>query len=145
VKPPTSTNDETPNEGSDVTRHRPDGTIVFSVREDPAAGIARVHAVGFWSLSETHQFVLVLSKLMVRLRHAYGSARILSDISGMPVQSDDVARCLGEANARLFEASDRLAVIVDSYLVRGQWRRQFSRDNSQAFLSPSAAEIWLRA
>jgi hypothetical protein len=145
MKPPTSTLDETPNEGSDVTRHRPDGTLLFSVREDPAAGIAQLQAVGFWTVAEAHQFVSVLTKVIVRLRQAYGSARILSDISGMPVQSDDVARCLGDANARLFEPSDRLAVIVDSYLVRGQWRRQFSRDNSQAFLSPSAAETWLRA
>ena len=131
--------------GNEIIRHRSDGTLLFTIRIDPVAQIARSHAVGFWTLLEAREFVAALTDIMTRLRRNYLHARVLCDISGMPVQSDDVSQCLGEANAKLFGASDRLALIVDSYLVRGQMRRRFARDNSQAFLSPSAAETWLRA
>jgi hypothetical protein len=120
------------------------GAPPFELVYDPTAGIVRTMVRGFWSLDDADAYFRRLGILIHTARREFGHARVLVDRRGCPVQSAEVAQRMSRANRDLFP-TDRLAIVVDSNLVRMQMRRLFSHQGSQAFLSYEAAMTWLLA
>jgi hypothetical protein len=123
----------------------PPGTGPFDVRIDEAARIVRTEARGFWTLMQTEDYCAELADRIEECRRRFGCARVLVDRRDAPIQPIPVIERLGEFNATHFADSDRLAIVVESSLAKGQMRRHFTHAGSQAFLSYVAAELWLTA
>lgn len=112
---------------------------------DEANELVRTQTRGSWTLDETEDYIGELTELVDECRRRFGRARVLVDRRGAPDESEAITDRLVEADATMFTDTDRLAVVVDSSLVKSRMRRRFTHTGSQAFLSHMAAELWLTA
>ncbi len=116
----------------------------FDLRIDETARIIRTSAHGFWTLAQTEDYLAELAEIVDESRARFGRSRVLADWRGSPIQSEAVGARLAVA-ATFFAEHDRVAVVVESSLAKGQMRRRLTHPGSQAFLSYTAAELWLTA
>ncbi|HSI18012.1 MAG TPA: hypothetical protein VK980_09595 [Sphingomonas sp.] len=114
-------------------------------RYDPVAKIIRVTGVGAWTVDYVDVHFAELAVLIDRVRAQNGEVLALIDLSRAPVQSDEVAERIHSATARLYTARDRIALIVQSFLLKAQMKRATWQANTAIFVSPNAAETWLCA
>lgn len=108
-------------------------------------GLIRGEARGCWSLAETGRYIADLNDLIVASRTAIGKVRVLLDRRAVSVQTPEVAARLADANRAIFRGDDRIALVVDSSLMKASLRQRMPHAGTKAFLSIDAAETWLRA
>ena len=129
-----------------VEQYRPgEPTPFYSLRLDEDLGVVRAVTCGLWTSAEADEYIDNLARFVSDSRDRYGRAKVLVDRRRSPVQTSEVADRFGEANRTLYRPDDRLAIVVDSYLLKGQVRRRFVHEGAKAFLSYDAAETWLKA
>jgi hypothetical protein len=117
----------------------------LSSRYDPVAKIIRITGIGAWTVDYVDVHFAELAVLIDRVRSQHGEVLALVDLSRAPVQSDEVAARIHSATARLYTARDRIALIVQSFLLKAQMKRATWQANAAIFVSPNAAETWLCA
>jgi len=117
----------------------------LSFRYDPVAKIIRITGVGAWSVDYVDVHFAELAVLIDRVRGQHGEVLALVDLSRAPVQSDKVAERIHRATAQLYTPRDRIALIVQSFLLKAQMKRATWQANTAIFVSPHAAETWLCA
>lgn len=128
------------------TRPMPDvATPFFTLKLDASVAIIRATTIGFWSVETVVAYITQLERFVVDSQNRFGRAKVLVDRRQTPIQAPDVADRLGKLNGTLYRSDDRLALVVDSNLAKGQMRRRFVHEGSKAFLSYEAAETWLNA
>lgn len=120
-----------------------DGELLYKVRFDPVQGIIHASAHGFWTLEEVDGYLAHLARFMQYSRSTAGKVQVLVDRRASHVQRAEVALRFAEFNRQHADPNDRVAVVVDSVLFKGQVSRQSSGDGSRAFLSIVEAEGWL--
>ncbi len=117
----------------------------LSFRYDPVAKIIRITGIGAWTVDYVDVHFAELAVLIDRVREQNGEVLALVDLSRAPVQSDEVAERINRATAQLYGARDRIALIVQSFLLKTQMKRAAWKSNTAIFVSANAAETWLCA
>ena len=118
---------------------------LLSFRYDSVARIIRITGVGMWTVDYIDVHFAELALLIERVRAQHGEVLALVDLSRAPVQTPEVADRIHRATARLYGADDRIALIVQSFLLKAQMKRVTWEANTAIFVSPHAAETWLCA
>jgi hypothetical protein len=116
----------------------------YYIEYDPREQWIRVRLTGFWPLATSRAFAARLRLFILENRKHFGSARLLMDRRGSPVQSMEVAALIKELTSALFGARDHVAVIVDSSLNQMQLRRVVTHEGTRIFNNIGEAEAWLR-
>lgn len=117
----------------------------FAIRYDPESNIIYSKVQGFWSVANAAAYVKAMKREMAERRTQNEIINVLVDRRETPVLSAEVADLLQKANREIYISTDRLAIVVDSSLLKMQLRRLFSHEGSKAFLSIDAALTWLQA
>jgi len=117
----------------------------LSFRYDPVAKIIRITGIGAWTVDYVDVHFAELAVLIERVREQNGEVLALVDLSRAPAQSDEVAERINRATAQLYHARDRIALIVQSFLLKAQMKRAAWHSNTAIFVSANAAETWLCA
>jgi hypothetical protein len=118
---------------------------LYKFRWDDRAELIRGEARGCWSPDETDSYLADLRNFVVASRSLIGKVRVLLDRRDVTVQSPEVAERLANANRAIFMGEDRIALVVDSSLMKVSLRKRMPHAGTKAFLSIDAAETWLRA
>ncbi|MBV9841798.1 MAG: hypothetical protein JOY99_09770 [Sphingomonadaceae bacterium] len=123
------------------------GVQQYTITLDEGSGTIRVTMRSFWTVEISRRFIAELGSLMNSSRARFGRVKVVSDITTMPIQSQEVFEIVsGES---LYRAGDRLAIVLDSALAKIAARRVLDGFpegvQREAFISPRAAETWLQA
>jgi hypothetical protein len=133
----------------DRDAHQADTAIalrpMLSFRYDLAAKIIRITGAGMWTIDYVDVHFAELAVLIDRVRTQNGEVLALVDLSRALVQTAEVAERIHRATARLYGAGDRVALVVQSFLLKAQMKRVTWKENTAIFVSPHAAETWLGA
>lgn len=117
----------------------------FEISLDDTMGIVRTGALTFQSAAEVDHYVGVLAKFLETARHRYGRALVLADLCEAPVRSQEAVDRLRSYNQSLYRKHERVALLVESSLLKLQLRRNLVPDLQNIFMSRNAAETWLQA
>lgn len=111
----------------------------------PLESFIRVTGRGFWTVEEIDAHFAELELALDASRQSLGAATVLVDLRDAPVQTAAVTERLGWWTGRLYQAQDRVAIILASSLLKSQMRRIPMAAKRELFLSPMAALTWLTA
>jgi hypothetical protein len=117
------------------------GTI--TTRYDRSTGVIHVDSTGVWDIEYFHTFATKQESLINQCQADHGIARVLSDTRIAGVVTREMADLISEFTARCYKPEDRIAIIVESSLLKLQMRRVFSPCRVEVFTSSEAAETWL--
>ncbi|PZU11778.1 hypothetical protein [Sphingomonas sp.] len=107
--------------------------------------IVRVDGAGSWRLDYLDGHFERLEHMLLAIRRARRRVRVLVDLRQAVVQSAAVAERIQYWTDRLYEAEDRVAIVVASSLLKSQMRRVAAITQREFFLSESAGRTWLMA
>ncbi len=117
----------------------------LTFRYDHVARIIRITGVGMWTVDYIDVHFAELALLIDRVRARNGEVLALVDLSRAPVQSAEVAKRMHAAIGRLYGPGDRIALTVQSCLLKAQMKQVSWKENTAIFVSANAAETWLCA
>lgn len=110
--------------------------------DDP---LLRVDARGFFDMSIARSYCTDIKRIIAELRETAPRLRVIVDRSETPTFDVGVAELLVETYRTVLRAGDRVALIVDTSMTKGPIRRIADREETQVFLSNSAARTWVLA
>jgi len=111
---------------------------------DPACGTIRIRGEGFWSLAQVKSFTEDFKALTSTVRAQTGPLRVLLDTLNMPPQSLEVIAFLDAETSKLYYEGDRVAIILNSTLLKLQAQRMTqSTFEQRVFGNAEAAKAWL--
>ncbi|MFL9842250.1 hypothetical protein ABS767_14870 [Sphingomonas sp. ST-64] len=116
----------------------------YDIARDEESGVLRISAVGMQHADQVGRYLDVLERIVQETRARFGRIRVLSDLRNAPVRTQEAADRMREGNLRLYRSGDRVALIVETSLLKMQLRRTLI-DCQNIFVSPNAAETWLMA
>ncbi len=128
-----------------VGRRGADGRPTFRLAYDAGSRLVRGEAHGGWSLEDAEAYAAGLKAFLEASRAVAGKGLILVDRRLVERPSPEVAEYLCQANLSMFEAEDKLALVVRSSMAKAELRHRLPHSGTKAFLSLSAAETWLQA
>jgi hypothetical protein len=117
----------------------------LSIDADRIDGIIHVTGIGFWTPEQVDRHFGQLRRVIDARRVPGDDVRVLVDLRAAPAQSPETAARIGLATETIYEASDRVAIVLASSLAKLQMRRVVQRARHEMFISPDAALTWLRA
>jgi hypothetical protein len=123
----------------------PSGNGVITVGYDREAGVIRAVGIGIWSLGQVDAYFAHFRRLAAGMRRGGGIVRAIADLRDGGVQSPEIDARVAEHKQGLYQDGDRLAVVVPSSLAKMQVRNKLNSTQHAVFISPDAAETWLRA
>lgn len=132
-----------PGEGSFAVPLADEGHISISPVDDQ--GIVRLVGYGTWSIEYMNRHFRELDPIVAAARMRVRSVMVLADLREAPVQSPDVAEIINIGTRRLYRDGDRIAIVVQSSLVKLQMKRVVDCAQVQIFISVAAAYTWLMA
>ena len=112
---------------------------------DESRGIVHVVGRGQWTVPQVREHFAELDVLVRRLRLRSLPVMALIDLRESSIQSQEVTDCIASSSGAIYQESDRVAIIVQSSLMKMQMKRASHAPNTEIFISPSAAETWLTA
>lgn len=117
---------------------------LYEIVRDDRLKILRINRVGVQQLADVDCYLAVLGDIIRDARLRFGRIRVLADLRNAPIRTQEAAERMRVGNLALYRAGDRVALIVESSLLKMQLRRTLV-EYQNIFLSPSAAETWLTA
>jgi hypothetical protein len=120
-----------------------DGRLSISLPDDQ--GIIKIQGHGLWSLDYLNQHFRELDAIIAQARRWNPDVLALVDLREAPVQSPEVAESINANTRRVYRDQDRIAIVVQSSLVKLQMKRVVDCAHVQIFISVSAAYTWLTA
>jgi len=118
---------------------------MYSFQFDAADGILGVRVSGIWTATTVEQYRRDLGIEAEAARKRAGKLRLLFNAIGYAVQTQDVARSAQQFD-RVVLPGDRVAVVIDTSLLKLQARRVFSGwDRIELFVAEDDARAWLVA
>lgn len=117
---------------------------LYEIVRDDRLKILRINRVGVQQLADVDRYLAVLGDIVRDARLRFGRIRVLADLRNAPIRTQEAAERMRVGNLALYRAGDRVALIVESSLLKMQLRRTLV-EYQNIFLSPSAAETWLTA
>lgn len=115
----------------------------YTIKRDDRRQIVRISDLGVQRSEEVDRYLVILGDVIRDARVRDGRVRVLADLRQSPVRAQDAAERLRLGNMALYRAGDRVALLVESSLLRLQLRRNLVAEYQNIFLSQSAAEAWL--
>lgn len=134
---------ETPVQGGWSPQAVQDGRLSIALPDDQ--GIVKLHGSGVWSLDYLNQHFRELDAVIAQARRRNPNVLVLVDLRDAPVQSPEVAECINANTRRVYRNHDRIAIVVQSSLVKLQMKRVVDCAHVQIFISVAAAYTWLTA
>lgn len=132
-----------PTESRYVVPLADEGHIVISPVDDQ--GIVRLVGHGAWSVEYMNRHFRELDPVVATARMRMRNVMVLADLRDAPIQSPDVAEMINIGTRRLYRDGDRIAIVVQSSLVKLQMKRIVDCAQVQIFISVAAACTWLMA
>lgn len=117
---------------------------LYEIARDDRVKILRINRVAVQQLGEVDRYLVALGDVVRDVRLRFGRVRVLADLRNSPVRTQEAAERLRMGNLALYRTGDRVALIVESSLLKMQLRRTLV-EYQNIFLSPHAAETWLTA
>ena len=117
----------------------------FVISLDPARNLIDVRMSGFYGIDDVRRYAAAIGEATRTLGGEPGRQRMLSDITGMQIQSQEIVAAFAAFMADPRYAARRIAFVVDTSLARMQLNRAKMGRDAQAFHSRDAAEAWLFA
>jgi len=112
---------------------------------DETDRIVRTTGVGTWTIDIIEAHIRAIAPLLRKVREQDGKVLAMVDLTRAPLQSAEVTRRILDPNGPLCGAGDRVALIVQSSLLKVQMKRVDGNDDIAVFISPYAARTWLCA
>lgn len=116
----------------------------YEIVRDDRLKILRISQVTVQTVPEVDHYLAVLGEVVRDVRLRFGRVRVLADLRNSPVRTQEAAERMRLGNLALYRSGDRVALIVESSLLKMQLRRTLI-EYQNIFLSPNAAETWLTA
>lgn len=107
--------------------------------------VIRISDLDVQRLEDVECYLAELEDVIASIRQRYGHVRVLADLRRSPVRTQESAERLRLGNMALYRAGDRVALLVESSLLKIQLRRNLIAEYQNIFTSPEAAEMWLTA
>jgi hypothetical protein len=107
--------------------------------------VLRVEARGVWDVAAAEAYARDITRIVAELRLCRPQLRAIVDRSDVPVFEAGVHERLLATYGSILRADDRVALVVDSSVAKGRIRRIADREDTQSFLSISAAKMWVLA
>lgn len=117
---------------------------LYEIVRDDRVKILRINSVAVQQLADVDRYLATLGDVVRDARLRFGKVRVLADLRNSPVRTQEAAERMRTGNLALYRDGDRVALIVESSLLKMQLRRTLV-EYQNIFLSPSAAETWLTA
>lgn len=117
---------------------------LYEIVRDDRLKILRINSVSVQTLAEVDRYLNVIGAIVRDARVRFGRVRVLADLRNSPVRTQEAAERLRMGNLALYRTGDRVALIVESSLLKMQLRRTLV-EYQNLFLSQNAAETWLTA
>ncbi len=117
---------------------------LYEIIRDDQLKILRINRVAVQQLSDVDRYLAVLGDAVRDARLRFGRVRVLADLRNSPIRTQEAAERMRVGNLALYRDGDRVALIVESSLLKMQLRRTLV-EYQNIFLSPHAAETWLNA
>lgn len=117
---------------------------LYEIVRDDRVRILRINSVAVQQLADVDRYLAILGDVVRDARLRFGKVRILADLRNSPIRTQEAAERMRTGNLALYRDGDRVALIVESSLLKMQLRRTLV-EYQNIFLSPSAAETWLTA
>ncbi|MCW4463884.1 hypothetical protein OK349_19435 [Sphingomonas sp. BT-65] len=117
---------------------------LYEIIRDDKLKILRISQVAVQTREEVDQYLAVLGEIVRDTRLRFGRVRVLADLRNAPLRTQEAAERMRMGNLALYRTGDRVALIVESSLLKMQLRRTLV-EYQNIFLSPNAAETWLTA
>ncbi|RYY62175.1 MAG: hypothetical protein EOO24_58620 [Comamonadaceae bacterium] len=90
-------------------------------------------------------YVTDITRVVGEWRRLRPHLRVIVDRSTAPIYAAGVPELLLKSYHTILRAGDRIAMVVESSLAKGQVRKVAGREETQSFLSISAARTWVLA
>ncbi len=116
----------------------------YEIVRDDRRGLLRIHCTGLSLGDEVDRYLAVLEPIIANMRTSHGRVRVLADLRNAPIRTQEAADKMRAGNLRLYRTGDRIALIVESSLLKMQLRRTLV-EYQNIFVSPNAAETWVTA
>ncbi|APR53894.1 STAS/SEC14 domain-containing protein [Sphingomonas koreensis] len=117
---------------------------LYEIVRDDRVKILRINSVAVQQLADVDRYLATLGDVVRDARLRFGKVRVLADLRNSPIRTQEAAERMRTGNLALYRDGDRVALIVESSLLKMQLRRTLV-EYQNIFLSPSAAETWLTA
>lgn len=118
---------------------------MFTVTYEEQNGLVRCTCSGFLTIEDVRAYHAESLKAIARARSAFGHVKMIVQSVDSQVQSPEVMKEVEATMWPMTDPHDRLAVIVSSSLSKMQFSRTIQSPQVQAFLSDSAALLWVMA
>jgi non-ribosomal peptide synthetase component F len=112
---------------------------------DRALGVIKVAGHGLWFPAYVDAHFAALERLATRVREEHGEVRALVDLRRSLAQPPETADRISHWTQRIYQAGDRVAIILANSMLKAQMRRVAMRADRELFISPTAAQQWLTA
>lgn len=116
----------------------------YEIVRDDRLALIRISCTGLRLGDEVDRYLSVLEPIVADMRACHGRVRVLADLRNAPIRTQEAADKMRAGNLRLYRTGDRVALIVESSLLKMQLRRTLV-EYQNIFVSPNAAETWVTA
>lgn len=110
---------------------------------DDPDGIIFVHATGLWSIADVDRHYTHLGLIIADRRRNGLPIRILSDVTEAQRQARETEARILEHMERTYQATDRVAILVNSIADKMYVRARLGKAIVGVFSSQLPAEMWL--
>lgn len=101
--------------------------------------------MGVWNAKVADSYVTDIRRIVAEQRHQRPHLRAIVDRSANPVFEARVSEILMATYKDVLMPGDRIAMVVDSSLTKSHVRQIAGREETEMFLSISAARTWVLA
>lgn len=116
---------------------------MFNFAFDQHTGILRVEVVGGWTMPEVERYAREAGPQFTAARKKAGHLRLLIDLMATEVLSQAIIEPLAKAGMQYSRADDRVALVVNSTLMKMQMKRMMGDLPNPIFLVREEAAAWL--
>jgi len=126
-----------------LSENTPDNQIGVSTQAD--SNLILIVGRGVWTKPVLAAHFSQLDHALQSKRRRFQNTRILCDVSERAEQTPEILEVIRIGTLDLYTATDRLALVTASSLMKMQLRQQFDHNNIAYFVSVETAKTWLDA
>jgi hypothetical protein len=116
---------------------------MYAFSFEQRSGILRVKVTGSWTLPDVARYASEAGLQFEKARGLAGRLRLLVDLARTDILSQDVIDPLAKAGMQYSQPTDKVAIVVQSMLMKLQMKRMIGDAPSPIFLSEAEAASWL--
>jgi hypothetical protein len=118
---------------------------VFTLSREDDTGMMRIVGVGRWTMTACDRHFAAVERMVLETRRRGDPIRVLVDLRRSTEQDESTTERIGYWIRHIYRAEDRIAMLVESSLLKAQMRRRSGAGEQAMFVSEAAARTWLFA